>query len=98
MKREVSSLFFFHMRLTLQHTTRSRAQRTSASLKEKEKEKKREKEKDDDDNDEDAEDVVRSAILPKKKKELSCLGLIKFPECDRCGTNHSGDRESNSGP
>ena len=20
-----------------------------------------------------------------KKKELSCLGLIKFPECDRCG-------------
>ena len=31
-------------------------------------------------------DVVRSAILPKeKKKELSCLGLIKFPECDRCG-------------
>ena len=57
------------MRLTLQHTTRSRAQRTSASLKEKEK--KREKEKDDDDEDaEDAEDVVRSAILPKKKKRV----------------------------
>ena len=28
--------------------------------------------------------VGHSAILPKKK-ELSCLGLIKFPECDRCG-------------
>ena len=71
MKREVSSLFFFHMRLTLQHTTRSRAQRTSASLKEKEK--KREKEKDDAEDTEDAEDaedVVRSAILPKKKKRV----------------------------
>lgn len=58
------------MRLTLHFTTRSRAQRTSASLKEKEK--KRETEKDDDDAEDavDAEDVVRSAILPKEKKRV----------------------------
>ena len=75
------------MRLTLQHTTRSRAQRTSASLKEKEK-KKRERER---------RRRCRGCrgcrgmsfgrpfCQRKKKKELSCLGLIKFPECDRCG-------------
>ena len=86
MKRDVSSLFFFHMRLTLQHTTRSRAQRTSASLKEKEKKKERKRK---------TTTMPRMLWMPRtsfgrpfcqrKKKELSCLGLIKFPECDRCG-------------
>ena len=72
------------MRLTLQHTTRSRAQRTSASLKEKEKKKRdRERRRRGCCGCRGRRSVGHSA--KGKKKELSCLGLIKFPECDRCG-------------
>ena len=70
MKREVSSLFFHPY---ASHTPFHDAQPCPKDLGVPERErKKRETEKDDDDAEDavDAEDVVRSAILPKEKKRV----------------------------
>ena len=85
MKREVSSLFFHPY---ASHTPAHDAQPCPKDLgvPERERKKKERERKTTPRMLWMPRDVVRSAILPKeKKKELSCLGLIKFPECDRCG-------------
>ena len=87
MKREVSSLFFHPY---ASHTPAHDAQPCPKDLGVPERERKKKERKRKTTTmprmPRMPRDVVRSAILPKeKKKELSCLGLIKFPECDRCG-------------
>ena len=86
MKREVSSLFFHPY---ASHTPFHDAQPCPKDLgvPERERKKKERQRK--------TTTMPRMLWMPRtsfgrpfcqrKKKELSCLGLIKFPECDRCG-------------
>ena len=83
MKREVSSLFFHPY---ASHTPAHDAQPCPKDLGVPERERKKKERQ--------RKTTPRMLWMPRtsfgrtfcqKKKELSCLGLIKFPECDRCG-------------
>ena len=84
MKREVSSLFFHPY---ASHTPAHDAQPCPKDLgvPERERKKKRDRERRRGCCGCRGMSFGRPFCHSAKKKELSCLGLIKFPECDRCG-------------